>query len=55
MRILYVAPRYHTNQRPIMKAMCEHHHEVFFFSQYAADNDELCSGNARNYRIFMAV
>lgn len=40
MRILYVAPRYHTNQRPIMKAMCEHHHEVFFFSQYAADNDD---------------
>ena len=35
MRILYIAPRYHTNQIPIMKGLREHGHEVFFFSHYA--------------------
>lgn len=35
MRILYIAPRYHTNQIPIMKGMCEHGHEISFFSHYA--------------------
>lgn len=40
MRILYVAPRYHTNQIPIMKTLCEHHHEVYFFSQFIGEMDE---------------
>ena len=35
MRFLYVAPRYHTNQIPIMKGLKENGHEVFFFSHYA--------------------
>lgn len=35
MRILYLAPRYHTNQIPIMKGMREHGHEIYFFSHYA--------------------
>ena len=35
MRILYIAPRYHTNQVPIMKGMKENHHQIFFFSHYA--------------------
>ena len=34
MRILYIAPRYHTNQIPIMKGLTEHNHEVHFFSHY---------------------
>lgn len=35
MRFLYVAPRYHTNQIPIMKGLKEHGHTVCFFSHYA--------------------
>ncbi len=35
MRFLYIAPRYHTNQIPIMKELKEHGHEVCFISHYA--------------------
>lgn len=35
MRFLYVAPRYHTNQIPIMKGLKEQGHTVAFFSHYA--------------------
>lgn len=35
MRFLYIAPRYHTNQIPIMKGLKEHGHEVCFISHYA--------------------
>lgn len=35
MRFLYVAPRYHTNQIPIIRGLKEHGHEVCFFSHYA--------------------
>lgn len=35
MKFLYVAPRYHTNQIPIMKGLREHGDEVYFFSHYA--------------------
>lgn len=35
MRFLYVAPRYHTNQIPIMKGLKEQGHAVSFFSHYA--------------------
>lgn len=34
MRILYIAPRYHTNQIPIMKGLREHGDEIYFFSHY---------------------
>ena len=34
MRFLYIAPRYHTNQAPIMKNLIENGHEVFFLSHY---------------------
>lgn len=34
MRFLYVAPRYHTNQIPIMKGLKEQGHQVYFFSHY---------------------
>lgn len=35
MRFLYVAPRYHTNQIPVMKGLKEQGHSVFFISHYA--------------------
>ena len=35
MRFLYIAPRYHTNQIPIMKGLLEHGHEVCFISHYS--------------------
>ena len=35
MRFLYVAPRYHTNQIPIMKGLKERGHTVCFLSHYA--------------------
>lgn len=34
MRFLYIAPRYHTNQIPIMKGLKENGHEVCFISHY---------------------
>jgi len=36
MRVLYVAPRYHTNQIPIMKGWIENGHQVMFISQFQA-------------------
>lgn len=35
MRFLYVAPRYHTNQVPIMRGLKRKGHEICFLSQYA--------------------
>ena len=35
MKVLYLAPRYHTNQAAIMKGWIENGHEVRFISQYA--------------------
>lgn len=34
MRLMYIAPRFHTNQAPIVKALIQHGHEVCFISQY---------------------
>lgn len=36
MRVLYVAPRYHTNQLPIVKGWIANGHEVMFISQFCA-------------------
>ena len=35
MRFLYIAPRYHTNQIPIVRGLKREGHEVIFLSQYA--------------------
>ena len=35
MRFLYIAPRYHTNQIPIVRGLQREGHEVIFLSQYA--------------------
>lgn len=40
MRFLYIAPRYHTNQIPIMKGLLEHGHEVCFISHYAGNIED---------------
>ena len=40
MRFLYVAPRYHTNQVPIMRGLKKEGHEVCFISQYAGKMED---------------
>ncbi|MDO4332426.1 MAG: glycosyltransferase family 4 protein [Eubacteriales bacterium] len=40
MRFLYVAPRYHTNQVPIMRGLKREGHEVCFLSQYAGSVED---------------
>ena len=40
MRFLYIAPRYHTNQVPIMEGLLEHGHEVLFLSHYAGGTED---------------
>lgn len=40
MRILYVAPRYHTNQIPIIKGWQEEKDEVMFISQFQAGRED---------------
>ena len=40
MRVLYVAPRYHTNQTLVMKGWLEHGHQVRFLSQFAGTSED---------------
>ena len=40
MRVLYVAPRYHTNQIPVMKGWQAGGHEVVFISQFAGTPED---------------
>lgn len=40
MRVLYIAPRYHTNQIPIVKGWLENGHEVMFLSQFAGTSED---------------
>ena len=40
MRVLYVAPRYHTNQVPIMKGWIREGHEVLFVSQLLGTGED---------------
>lgn len=40
MRVLYLAPRYHTNQAAIMKGWVQHGDEVFFLSQYIGKSED---------------
>lgn len=40
MRVLYVAPRYHTNQVSIMKGWLEHGHKVCFLSQFKGTSED---------------
>lgn len=58
MRFLYVAPRYHTNQIPIMKGLTENGHEVKFLSHYAGKIEDytyvvpVIIGYSAIYRVF---
>lgn len=40
MRVLYVAPRYHTNQIPIMEGWRQNGHEVLFVSQMTNERED---------------
>ncbi len=40
MRILYVAPRYHTNQIPVMKGWLCNGHQIMFISQFAGTSED---------------
>lgn len=40
MRVLYVAPRYHTNQADIIEGWLQHGDEVFFLSQYVGKSED---------------
>lgn len=45
MKVMYVAPRYHTNQVPIIKGWIDNKHEVIFLSQFAKMSEDysVCS------------
>lgn len=40
MRVLYVAPRYHTNQIPVVKGWLENGHKVMFISQFRSTPED---------------
>lgn len=40
MRVLYVAPRFHTNQIPVVKGWLENGHQVLFLSQFAGTSED---------------
>lgn len=40
MNVLYVAPRYHTNQIPIMRGWLQSGHQVVFVSQFAGETED---------------
>ncbi len=40
MKVLYLAPRYHTNQAAIIRGWLQQGHEVFFLSQYAGKSED---------------
>lgn len=59
MRVLYVAPRYHTNQIPVMKGWQAGGHEVLFISQFAGTPEDytvlkpIILGYSRIFECFM--
>lgn len=40
MNVLYIAPRYHTNQVPVIKGWLQNGHKVLFISQFAPDGED---------------
>lgn len=44
MKVIYIAPMFHTNQVPIIKGWLEHGHQVIFVSQYKGktENHQYC-------------
>ena len=40
MKILYVAPRYHTNQIPVVEGWLKNGHQVVFVSQVTNDSED---------------
>lgn len=60
MQFLYIAPRYHTNQVPIMRGLIRKGHKVCFISQYAgrvedySDVTPIVTGYSSIYRVIDA-
>lgn len=61
MRFMYIAPRYHTNQIPIVRGLIEHGHEVCFVSHYAgriedySDITPVIAGYSKLYLAFEKI
>ena len=61
MRVLYVAPRYHTNQIPIMKGWIREGHKVLFLSQLLGTGEDhrdvkpVILGYSRLYRVLFGI
>lgn len=61
MRILYVAPRYHTNQVPVMKGWICNGHQVMFISQFAGTSEDytvinpVLLGYSRLFEIYASI
>ncbi len=59
MRVLYVAPRYHTNQIPMMKGWVDRGHQVMFISQFAGTSEDytvispVILGYSRVFEVFI--
>ena len=52
MRFLYVAPRYHTNQVPIIRGLKRKGHEVCFFKSICRKSGGLFRSDADSDRVF---
>lgn len=57
MKILFVAPRYHTNQVPIVEALLANNHEVKFFVQYIGGSEDhsLINPEIVGYNMFFKI
>lgn len=61
MKVVYVAPRFHTNQIPIMRGWIEKGHSVFFVSQYQGKTEDysvlkpIILGYAKIFNIFNKI
>lgn len=58
MKVMYIAPMFHTNQVPIVKGWLEHGHQVVFVSQYKGktENHQYCVPYILGYSgLFKAV
>ncbi|WP_266205210.1 glycosyltransferase family 4 protein [Pontibacter kalidii] len=50
MKILFVAPRFHTNQYQLVKTLQEHHHQVYFHVSYLGPTEDYSLLIPKNFR-----
>lgn len=58
MKILFVAPRFHTNQYELVKTLQDHHHQVYFHVSYLGPTEDyslLTPTNFRQSRVSIAI